>query len=288
MGWGASAQDYSKEEYAKIGKGVTTGPINKTPGYEQSKDDIMALYDARKRLGGPAAVVAAKAGYTAPSGTGAKYQADSTAMLNAASQGNGPSVSKAVMGQGVDEALRTRQAALSAGKPTPLAQQAAMGAASGALSQAGTSSAAAKAQEVQSATGQYGAALGAMRAADFATAQGANKVGLANAQMEQQAALQNQKAQMDWYAMSDAEKNALLGMAFGLDQNEAVNRQNYWNFQHGGAMQKNAIDMRDRAMRDAQYGQALMGTGQAIGYGAQAYYANKNNSWDDPYGDLTR
>lgn len=260
----------------------------KTPGYDKSRADIMALYDARKRLGGPAAVVAAKAGYTAPIGVGASYQADSTAMLDQASQGNGPSVAKSVMGQGVDEALRNRQAALAAGKPTALAQQAAMGATSGALSQAASSSAAAKAQEVQSATGQYGAALGAMRAADLATAQGANRVALANAQMEQQAGLQNQKAQMDWYAMSDAEKNAILGMAQGLDQNEFVNALNYYNFTHGVANREEAQSMRDSALRGAQYGQALQGAAAGMGYAAQAYAANQKNSWDDPYGDLNR
>jgi len=260
----------------------------KTPGYDKSRADIMALYDARKRLGGPAAIVAAKAGYTAPTGPGAKFASDSTAMLGAASQGDGPSVSKAVMGQGVDDALRNRQAALAAGKPTALAQQAAMGAMSGALSQSAASSAAAKAQEVQSATSQYGAALGAMRGADLATAQGANRVALANAQMAQQAGLQNQKAQMDWYAMSDAEKNAILGMAQGLDQNEFVNALNYYNFTHGIASREEAQSMRDSALRGAQYGQWMQGAAGGVGYAAQAWAENQKNTWDDPYGDLTR
>ena len=292
MGLGPQAQGYSKEEYAAMGPKVSMGDPNKTPDYEKNKASIMALYDARKRLGGPADVVAAKAGYTGPSSVGAGYQSGGAAMLNDASQGKGPSVAGAVMGQGVDDALRGRMAA-AAGRPmgsnAALASTQAGGVASQALQQAGAQSAMAKAGEVQQASGAYGALGTAMRGQDLATMQGANAVNFANAGFAQQAGLQNQSNAMQWQAMSDAEKRALLGMSMGLDQNEMGNRLNYYNFLHGGQLQANASKMRDQAMQDAQWSQFVQGAGGAAGYGAQAYAAqNPSGGWDNPGADLTR
>ena len=258
-------------------------PTSKTPDYEKNRAGIMSLYTQRRDKAGPASVVAAKSGYTAPTGPGAAYQANGAAMLDAASQGKGPSVAGSVMGQGIDEALRARLAAVASARPSALAQQQAMGAAAGAMAQSASSSALAKAQEVQGATSQYGAALGAMRGADLATAQGANRVALANAQMAQQANLQNQKTALDWTAMSDAERNSLLSMLYGLDANEATNATNYYRTQWGLAAERNAINMRDQILRGQQTGQFVNGLGQAAGAAAKAYAANggSGGGWSD-------
>lgn len=250
---------------------------NKTPDYDKSRADIMALYDARKRLGGPADVVAAKAGYTGPSSVGAGYQSSGASMLNQASQGKGPSVAGAVMGQGVDDALRGRMAA-AAGRPmgsnAALANTQAGGVASQALQQAGAQSAMAKAGEVQQASGAYGALGTTMRGQDLATMQGANAVNFANAGFAQQAGLQNQQATMNWQAMSDAEKRALLGMGISLDQNEMTNRLNYYNFTHGISEREQAQSMRDSMRQGEQNAGLVRGLGQGAMYGAEWYGAN--------------
>jgi hypothetical protein len=72
-----------------------------------------------------------------------------------------------------------------------------------------------------------------------------------------------------------------------MDQNEMVNRMNYYQFQHGGQMQMNAMNMRDQALRDAQYGQALTAGGTAGGALAQ-YYASQPQGWDSYGSDLSR
>lgn len=263
-----------------------------TPEYDKSRAAIMALYDARKKLGGPAAVTASHAGYTAPSGAGAGVQGDAFKMYDTAAGGGGPSVAGSIAGQGVDDALRARLSATAGVRPgmnATLAGGAAGGAASGAMQSAAVQAALAKAREVQAAQSGMGAVSTAMRAGDISDASSANKVALANAGMDQSVSLANQDAQMKWYAMSDAEKNALLGMAAGLDQNEMQNELNYYNFRHGIADRERAQSMADKMRQDAQYAQWVSGIGGAAGYGAQAWAANQNkDGWGSYREDLSR
>lgn len=295
MGFWASAEDPTEPGAAPGYKptfNVAMSDPNKTPDYEKNKAAIMALYDQRKRLGGPADVVAQKAGYTAPSGVGAGYQSDAAKGLDAASAGKGPSVSGAVMGAGVDDALRARMSAAAGLRPganQALASSAMGGAAAAAMQSAAAKAAMAKAQETTQASSQYGALLGAMRGQDLGTAAEANRINLANAGFDQSASLANQGTSLQWSAMSDAEKNALLGMSMGLDQNEMTNRLNQYQFQHGGAAAERAMRMRDQMLRDQQMGQLVMGVGQGVGYGASAYSANQpQGGWDTYREDLTR
>lgn len=294
MGFWASAEDPTEPGAMPGYKPIfnVSQPTTKTPEYDKSKASIMALYDARKRLGGPAAVTASHAGYTAPSGAGAGVQGDAFKMYDTAAGGGGPSVSGSIAGQGVDDALRARLSATAGVRPgmnAALAGSAAGGAASGAMQSAAVQAALAKAREVQAAQSGMGAVSTAMRAGDLNDAASANKVALANAGMDQSVSLANQDAQMKWYAMSDAEKRALLGMGMDLDQNEMQNQLNMYNFTHGGALQMQGMNLRDKAMSDAQMGQFLMGVGGAAGYGAQAWAANQNkDGWGSYREDLSR
>lgn len=268
--------------------GGAVGAIN----YEENRDALTRLYQQRKDTNGPAALVAQKAGYTAPSGAGQAQQAQAAGMLDAASQGKGPSAAPTIMRQGTDEAIRARLAAV-AGAPrsgsAALTGAAAGGIAANVLSQAAGNAAQTKASEVQSATGQYAGLTGAMRGQDQATAAERNRVLLANATMEQQASMQNQQAAIQWEQMSDAERNAILGMRQGIDQNHANNMLNYYRDMWGQQAQQNAIDMRSRQEQDSRMAGLIQGTGAAVMYGAKAYGASKGSGgWTDADTDALR
>lgn len=283
------------ESHYKDGKAPapTQAPISEyTPGYKDNSAAILAAYDKRKRLGGPAAVVAERAGYIPGSKVGSGYQQDAAMALNAASQGKGPSAAPGIMRQGTDEAIRARLAAV-AGAPRggsgALVQQAAGGLAANVLSQSAGNAAQTKASEVNAATGQYAGLAGAMRGADLQAAQQANAVALNNASMAQAINLQNQRTDMEWSRMSDQEKVALLGMQQTLNTNEAENRTNAYRMMWGLDSERRALSMRDQMARDQQMGQAVAGVGAAAGYVAKAYGASGgSDGWDSYAADLRR
>jgi hypothetical protein len=248
----------------------------KTPDYDKNRAAIMDLYRQRAATAGPANVVAAKAGYVAPSGAGQGVQDSAASMLATAAGGGGPSAAALSAKQANDDVLRARMSQMSStrGGSAELASAALGGAATNAMSSAAVQAAAQRSQEQMGAAGQLAGLSGAMRSADIGTASDANRVAISNAGLAQSVGLANQSSALQWQAMSDAEKRAALGMLIGLDQNEMTNRLNYYRFKHGMANRDQAQALRDNALRDAQMGQLAAGAGQALGYGVK-YYGKK-------------
>lgn len=220
-----------------------------TPGFSQNQalvEDEKSRLAAREKFGMPTVGAASMTG--APVGTaGSSGQASLAERLKAIAAG-GPTAGQQAMYANNDAAKRAMMAS-AFGKPGGAAG---MRAARTMGNQAAYMDATAArqadiigAQEQQAAMSTYGQLGAAMRSADIAAADEANRINMANAGFAQSSALANQDAALRWQAMNDAQKRALLGMGVDLNQQEWANRL-------GRSSAEYDAFSADRAMKNAQ------------------------------------
>lgn len=246
-----------------------------TVGWSENKgliEDEKSRLATREAAGMPTSTAASVS--SAAMGTGGSTAQTTLADRLKAIAAGGPSAGQQQVYQNADEARRANMAAAfgrAGGGANVVAGLRGVGNQNSLVgAQAARQASIVGAQEQQAAMNQYAQLGSAMRGADIAESNEANKIGMANAGFQQQSALANQDAALRWQAMNDAQKRALLGMGIDGAQSEWDNKLGYYGALRGNEQawldQRRADDQRrNQQMAQGFMSAATMGAGGAGG-----------------------
>lgn len=233
-----------------------------TPGFADMAiltNDERSRLATRERWGMPKAEVASATGVAA--GTAGELNQSSLAdRLKSIAGGSTPTAGAQQAYAGAD-ASRKAMMASAFGRPGGAAgvramrnvgNQAAYGNA-----QASQQGAIIGAQEQQAALAQYAGVATAMRGADVAQANEWNKIAMANAGFQNQAAMANQDAALRWQQMNDQQRRALLALDVDRAQAELDASNGYKSALHQKELGEAEYRRQQAAAVRERFGQAM-------------------------------
>ena len=220
-------------------------------------EDEKSRLAAREKAGMPTSTAASVS--SAAMGTGGSSAQSTLADRLKAIAAGGPSAGQQQVYQNADEARRANMAAAfgrAGGGANVVAGLRGVGNQNSLVgAQAARQASIVGAQEQQAAMNQYAQLGSAMRGADIAESNEANKIGMANAGFQQQSAHANQDAALRWQQMNDEQKRRLLGMGVDLNQSEWENRLGMGSAEYGAYSAQRDLDRATQQAKDAKIAQ---------------------------------